>query len=311
MGMGDIFQRGIELYQRGFVILVAVAAVVQVPLAIVSAVLGKRVADAFAPLIALGQNPSPTDFGTTLQKALQDAGPSLSTIGVVGFVAGLLLSPALIATVARLNAGSTPSIPEAYGKSLAAAPSILIGSIVQGIVLTLLFFAVLVVGIVIAVVFQDSPGLVAFAIFAAVIVAIVATAYIAVRWSVWSVAVVLEGRGPLDALGRSWRLVRGSMWRTVALLFVTGLVASVAGALFGAVGGAIGGAINDGVGRFVSEALSVLTVSWVPIVLTLLFLDLRGRESRSATAASPPEATWPANPEPPSAASEETPPSES
>jgi hypothetical protein len=278
MSSNDIFQRAIQLYQRGFVILVTVAAIVQIPLAVVGFVLGRRVADAFGPLSALGENATSQDWATALQKAFSDASPSLGTIGLVSFVAGLLLSPALIATAARLHAGSTPTIGEVYGKALGAAVSILVGSIIQGLALFALFIGVIVVGIVLAVVLQNEAGLAAFAVFAAFIVAIVAVAYVAIRWSLWSAAVVLEGRGPLDALSRSWRLVKGSMWRTAAILFVTGLVAAVAGAVFGSVGGAVGAAVSPGAGTFVSDLLAVLTVSWVPIVLTLLFLDLRTRQ---------------------------------
>jgi len=318
MSSGDIFQSAIELYQRGFVIIVTVAAVVQIPLAIVAAITGARVANAFAPLLQAVREGAPQgDVQSAFQNAFSQSSGSFGTYGLVAFLAGLLLSPALIATTARLYARSKPTVGEAYGKALGAAISILIGSIVQGIVLFLVFIGILVAGIVVAVVLQNEPALVALAVFVAFILAFVAVAYLAIRWSVWSVAVVLEGHGPLDALRRSWGLVRGNMWRALAIIFVTGLVASVAGAVFGAVGEQVREAVSPGAGTFVRDLLSILTVSWLPIVLTLLFLDLRARQGGPMMAATtmagttmaaapmaaapmsapPPEAAWPTTPQ--------------
>jgi hypothetical protein len=296
MASSDIFQRAIWIYQRGFVVLAMVAAVVQVPLAIVTFVLGGRVVDAFAPLRALGQNSTPTDVQTAFQNAFGAASPSIGAIGLISFVAGLLLSPALIATTARLHAGTGASVGDAYGKALGAALSILVGSIVQGLALFAVFVAIVLASIIVAVVLQNDGGLAALSIFVGFVVAVVAAVYLAIRWSVWTPAVVLEGRGPIDALRRSWGLVKGNMWRSLAILFVTGLVAAVAGAVLGAVGGAVGGAISPGAGALVGDLLAILTVSWFPIVLTLLFLDLRARRGEAALAATPPEATWPTAP---------------
>ncbi len=37
-------------------------------------------------------------------------------------------------------------------------------------------------------------------------------------WSVGAPAIVVEGIGPIDAFGRSWRLVRGNAWSVFGVL---------------------------------------------------------------------------------------------
>ncbi|MEV4468948.1 glycerophosphoryl diester phosphodiesterase membrane domain-containing protein [Nonomuraea salmonea] len=67
------------------------------------------------------------------------------------------------------------------------------------------------------------------------------------RFAFASPAVVLEGRGPIDAMRRSWQLVTGDFWRVFGILLLTtllvGLVAGIltvpftmAGTLFGMLG---------------------------------------------------------------------------
>jgi hypothetical protein len=278
MGSSDLFQRAIWIYQHGFVILVTVAAVIQIPLAIVGFIVGNRVADAFGPLRALTESSTPAEIQSAFQQAFSQANPSTGTYGLISFLAGLLLSPALIVTTARLHSGSEATVGESYGRALGAAVRILIGSVVQGLALVGVFLAILVVGIVLAFALQDSPGLVVLAILLSVVLAIVAVIYLLLRWAVWTPAVVLEDLGPLEGLRRSSNLMKGNMLRSFAILFVTALVTAVAGAVLGAIAGAFAGAISAGAGTFVADILAVLTVSWFPIVLTLLFLDLRARQ---------------------------------
>jgi hypothetical protein len=288
MTSGDIFERAVWIYRTGFLVLVAVAAVIQIPIAVVDAFLGQRIADAFAPLTSLGAQPTADDVTSILQNALPAAVPALLTIIAVSFLAGLLLSPALIATAGRIHAGEPSSVGDAYRNALRAAPAIFVGSLVQALGLASLFIAIVVVGALL-----DSAGL-RGTIVIGFLIAFVAVAYVTIRLAVWPQVVVLERRDPLDALVRSWRLVKGAMWRTVGILFVTAIATAVAGAVLGTLGGIVGRALPSGWASIVGDVLAVLTVSWGPIVTTLLFLDLRARREGPAAATTiPPEASWP------------------
>jgi hypothetical protein len=61
--------------------------------------------------------------------------------------------------------------------------------------------------------------------------ALVFAALIYVRWYVTIPAVMLEGVGPTRGMGRSWRLVRGSWWRTWWIGFLATLIAGFANAI--------------------------------------------------------------------------------
>lgn len=284
MTSGDIFERSVSTYRRGFLVLLAVAAVVQVPVAIIDAVIGQRFETAFAPFAQLsGRQPTSEELTTLFQNAFPSLISAGLTIGLVSLIAGLLLSPALIATIARIDRGEPASIGDAYTNALRSALPILGGSIIVGLVLTGLFLGILVVGIVIAAVSGDF-GLGVLAVLVALVVATVAVAYVSVRWAVWAQAVVLERRGPLDALRRSWSLVRGSMWRVLGITLVAGIVAAIAGLVISVIGGILGSPLPGTWRTVVPAILGILTASWLPIVTTLIFFDLRTRhEVRSQT----------------------------
>ena len=293
MTSSELIDRSISIYRRGFLVLVGVAAVIQIPLAIVHAVVGQRIAEAVTPFQRFsGTTPTTDELFRTLQDVLPALAGGVLLIAVVGFIAGLLLSPALIATVARVNAGEPATIADAYRTALRRAPAIFVGSLVQGFVLLALFVAIIVVGALL-----DSAGL-GGALVISLVVAFVAAVYVTIRWAVWTQVVVIEARDPLDALVRSWRLVGRSMWRTLAILFLTVLVTLVAGAILGVVGGLLGAVLPAGWRGIIPDVLAIVYVSWLPITMTLLFLDLRARREGVASAvpadASVPEPTPPA-----------------
>lgn len=104
-------------------------------------------------------------------------------------------------------------------------------------------------------------------------------------------AIVIEGRGPLEALGRSRRLSKGGRLRilgvsflaycivavpTFALIAVVGVAGGVGVAAAGAESAATLGFL-DGLLQAASIGISVLTMPFTVAVLTLLYLDRRAR----------------------------------
>jgi hypothetical protein len=104
--------------------------------------------------------------------------------------------------------------------------------------------------------------------------------------------VVLEREGPVRALGRSWRLVRGSFWRVLGITLLAGLIVvvtagvlqipfSLIGALAGggssllpATGGSVAGILISAVGGVVAGAVARPISAGVAV---LLYVDLRMR----------------------------------
>ncbi len=107
-----------------------------------------------------------------------------------------------------------------------------------------------------------------------------------VYWSLSSQAVVVEGRKPLDALKRSFRLVQGSWWRvfgiTVVLLLVLlglGLVLAAPFALASRLVAPDGNTVSGTAFEYLSGLIIAVTVTPpLAIATTLLYYDLRVRK---------------------------------
>lgn len=121
-------------------------------------------------------------------------------------------------------------------------------------------------------------------------------------WSVGAPAIVVEGIGPIDAFGRSWRLVRGEAWPVFGALFVTFLIVLVIGAILAAIAGPIG------VGATIVAAIisAAVTAPIYSLAVSVIYFDLAGGAAIPDPAAppAPPPATQP----PPPPASEPPPP---
>src|SRR5204862_2084055 len=61
-------------------------------------------------------------------------------------------------------------------------------------------------------------------VFAGAFALLIGALFVAVRWSVAVPALLLERRGPLAALGRSWSLVKGFWWKAFGTLLVASLL---------------------------------------------------------------------------------------
>lgn len=75
--------------------------------------------------------------------------------------------------------------------------------------------------------------------------------YLSVRWAPVLAALVIEGKGPIAALGRGWQLTRGAWWHTLGTLLVWTILAIILEILLGGILGAVG---------------TVLTLSGSPVV---------------------------------------------
>ncbi len=117
------------------------------------------------------------------------------------------------------------------------------------------------------------------------------TAWLAVMLSLTIPVVVLERRGPIAALGRSWRLVHGSYWRAFGIYFLAYLmttvlsmvislpIASVDG-LAGALSGSGTGTARVTVAILVATdiAIASLIATIESGILVLVYADMRMRK---------------------------------
>ena len=92
-------------------------------------------------------------------------------------------------------------------------------------------------------------------------------------WSVGAPAIVAEGRGPLEAFGRSWELVKDHFWTVFGVLVVVFLIMIAAFVVAAAIGAAIGGIVGAAIVAFLT-LLIFMPIS--ALVASTLFFDLGG-----------------------------------
>jgi hypothetical protein len=111
--------------------------------------------------------------------------------------------------------------------------------------------------------------------------------WLAGAFSMISAVVALEDAGPLDALRRSFALVRGRWWPTVGFLLLVGLFGSLAAQLVQLVALPIVGAGDVGLGAGLGFVVLVVAqgfvVAAIAVMVTLWYLDLRSRKERLVT----------------------------
>ena len=98
-------------------------------------------------------------------------------------------------------------------------------------------------------------------------------------WCVGAPAIVIEGAGPIEAFGRSWRLVRGDAWSVFAALIVILLIAIAIGLVLGIIAAPIG----DGAEVVASVISGIITAPIFSLAVSTMFFDLGG----GATPATP------------------------
>jgi hypothetical protein len=104
-------------------------------------------------------------------------------------------------------------------------------------------------------------------------------------WSVGAPAIVVEGAGPIDAFGRSWRLVRGDAWAVFGALLVILVIVVAIGVVLAAIATPIG---NGEAATVVAAIISnILTAPIYAIAVSVLYFDLGG--GARATEAAPAE----------------------
>ncbi|HEX4754403.1 MAG TPA: glycerophosphoryl diester phosphodiesterase membrane domain-containing protein [Candidatus Dormibacteraeota bacterium] len=280
--VGELLDSAFTLYRRNFLLIVAITAVVQVPLTLFSYIVYQLTGFEGA-LTRLRQL---TAGGTITQQQLSDLKSPLITLAAVG-LAVFLVQTLLVQPVA--TAAMTRAVGDIYldkPTSVAAVYSAVARRIGGVIGVSVLLFLVG-VGIV-AAVFVLSLGAVVAAgqAGAVLLLAIIPAALFAVivfytRWLFAAPIVILERLGPVAALRRSWRLVRGSTGRvlgiTLLVVLITGILSTVVSALL-----SVATQFGDDNLRLILNQLATLLadVLILPIsliVIVLLYYDLRIR----------------------------------
>ncbi len=181
---------------------------------------------------ALLRQPGLKSTSQTLTAA--QVGRLLGAVGISALVAvvlavfvQLLLTGILTAVIGRSVLGHRITAGEAWQIARPRLPALLGASVLAFLAVIGPWLALTLVIVALAVA-HAPPGLVALVAVAGFIAALIFDVLLYVRFSMSAPVVVLERQGPTAALGRSWRLVRGSFWRVFGILLLTAIIVLIA-----------------------------------------------------------------------------------
>jgi hypothetical protein len=259
--VGEVLDGAIKLYLANARTLIGIVACVVVPLQILSAIVllsvvpkgseipGNLFAFHVTTFHRQGYGQTQASAGAGVDQAAQ-----LVRLVIAG-VTGALCTAACVRAVSDAYVGRATSI----GGSLRLA----LGRLPMLIVMGILRYLGLIVGFILLII----PGV-----------------WLYGSWAVATPALLIEELGPVAALGRSRRLVRGRWWPVAGVLLVSSLLVVVVGSAFQALFGAIDGfsshpALLPAVTAITlgSVVTMVLVQPFTAAVTTVLYYDLRVR----------------------------------
>jgi glycerophosphoryl diester phosphodiesterase family protein len=301
MSLGDLFDAAFRLYREHFVTFVGIVALLQVPLAIVQFMIQVLVSipalNAWMRASAQLQNARRGQSIFDILPIGQFASATGITIGInliLSLIIGALITGALANAIARSYLGQPISILTAYRFGARRYGALLLASLI-GLGVTLGAMALVggcLFGALTAYPASGRNGLLVGALVIGlllfVFLFIPAIIFFTVRFLLAVQAIVLEGKGPLAGLGRSWRLVQGSFWRVLGIVILLNLlIYIIAGIPATIVNLALTLGSGDPLGNLVRNQAITTLVTQIGVILaqpialsiyTLLYYDLRVRK---------------------------------
>jgi heme exporter protein D len=243
-GLGDILSVAFEVYKANAAKLIQIVAIVVIPLTFVMALLTQ---------VAFKQHCDAKTLSDLTSNCVASFGRSL-LIGALTYFIAVAIQQLLIGALTRGAAGAL------IGRDVDVSASYQYAFSRLGPLIGLALLVALVVGVGFILLF--IPGII-FLVFLAVSVP----------------AFIIEGLGVTDSMSRSWKLVSGSWWHTLGVIFVAAIIAGVINAILTAIGG------HTFFGVWILSAIAqIITAPFVALVSVVLYVDLRARhESLNAS----------------------------
>jgi hypothetical protein len=290
MRAGQVIGGGFKLYFMYFGRLVALAAIALVPAYAITGALSLATGE-LVPV-----EPGAPAFGSYVNlngRSFTFDNPWWVDVvnGVVSWVAYSFLVGATVVLLARAVGFGEQGVGNSLGRAVRKLPPLLVVALLQAVAL----FVAILPAILVNLAATLRPGIGLALLGSLVTLAVIAPAlYVVTRFLYAPPAVMLEGRGGVAAVRRSWALVRGLGWRAIgcvvlSLLILLGVFVVVfiilALVLLAGVIGAAGAAPDPDsfttyfIATFVVIAvLSILMTPYLYVVSFLLYLDARVRK---------------------------------
>jgi hypothetical protein len=271
MPLAELLDELFRLYRRHFSVIAGISLLLVVPGLLTSLFSGAYRTN---PIGSLTQYASNRGGATVFQQIQAQQAQQNAGWAILGALIALIIVPFSVGALYRAAVdgakGQPMTITSVLRETLARYWR-LFGFAALGFLIVVLWVIALVIGTFLLVL----PGLAVFC----------AGVYLAVRWCVSLPAMMAEDVGPIRGLGRSWYLVKGMWWRTLGIILIVIVAYIVIDfallALFGVVTAiipAIGTDARSGLATAATTLVDALVAPLFPIVLTLLYFDLRVRK---------------------------------
>jgi hypothetical protein len=302
MTIGDMFDGAFRLYRQHFLTFIGIGALLQVPMAIiqftVQFILGGSVLEDVLRFSArppgAGQNPfAAFPFASFIAFFLISLG--LGTFQYL--IVQNLVTGALANAISRSYHGEPTSILGAYSFGVRRYLAMILASLVPLAASMLLFGLIAACSIGVLATLGVRPGerpnvgLIIAAVLGLlflVLLVIVASIFVYTRLLLTPQAIVLEDHNALAGIKRSWRLVEGSFWRTLAIMLLTGILIYLISSLPAGIisfsltlanrGSTSGMMLNQAITTLVTQIGLIIALPLQLAVYTLLYYDLRVRK---------------------------------
>ncbi|MDQ3704134.1 MAG: DUF975 family protein [Chloroflexota bacterium] len=292
----EIIDQAFRLYRRYFLTFLAITAVVFVPANLAVQLLNVALQGNNVALQRSTLPGSSLDTSESLNQSLILLFVLFFAFMGLAILAALmqyLSQGALTSAVADSHLDRPVSFGRAY-RTMLKHVGPLLGTIGMQILIGIGIFLPTIVVFVLAIAAMAAGGesgigagfmFVCFA-FLLMLVSLLFYAYIFVRLSVIIPALMVENLGPVQAVRRSWQLVQGYWWRTLALMLVLGILGAVISAgpayLVTALVTIFTGTFDPVLTTAITAIISVITEAFfIPLSLTcytLYYFDLRVRK---------------------------------
>jgi len=272
LGFGEILDGAFTLYRRNLSLFLLTAAIPMLVLIAAFAVMGGGMFAAIA------------DPTAAISGAVVLAGFLVFLVGALSLV---VMWGALTRQSSQSYLGQPTSVGDGFRAGLRAFLPLLGSGIVVILAMLVVFIGVAIVMMVVAAAFGalGPTGAVLATVLMAVIWIAIYLGAIGMFFAVIP-AVVVEGKGPVEAVSRSFDLARGAVGKVVGLMVVTVLITYLPGMAVMALTGGFSSILDPqavpSVGQMMTQqllglAVNVLTAPFMVSVIVLLYFDRRVR----------------------------------
>jgi hypothetical protein len=299
MSLGDMFDAAFKLYRQHFLTFIGIVALLQVPMLILQFLVQIPYTQALQRFATRPPVPRPGQsfFDIFPIGELLPYYGLLIALSVVQYlVVYNLMTGALANAISRSYLGQPVSILGAYAFGFKRFVALLAASLAP-FAISLVFVAIT-AGCALAALStlgvrpgeEANVGLAIVAVlgmFGVIVIMLLAMLFFYIRLLLATQAIVLEGHGPLAGLARSWRLVGQSFWRSLGIVILVFLFASIVSfivqlpaLLVLTFTGAIlnNPVLYQSVNLLVAYLALIVVLPFQFIIFTLLYYDLRVRK---------------------------------